>query len=50
MHIPTFDNESCMDSTESKGITHAKSTLAQVQHVHGTDGPGFSQKRVDMDI
>jgi len=30
IRIPTSDNESCMDSTESKDITHAKATLAQV--------------------
>ena len=49
IHIPTSDNKSCMDSIESKGITHAKSTLAPVQHIHGTNGSGISQ-RVDMDI
>lgn len=28
IYVPTSDNESCTDSTESKGITPAKSTLA----------------------
>lgn len=43
IHIPTSDNKICMVSKDSKGITYTKSTLVQVQHVHGTNGSRISQ-------